>query len=102
MLINSVGQDAGWIGLTLRNAAGHDTGARVHLLSDPDGPQLWRRARRDGSYASANDPRVLIGLGAQPPMRVDLEIHWPSGAVTLHRDLVTGRYHHVSESGNHR
>ena len=41
-------------------------------------PALWRRARADGSYASANDPRVLVGLGAStdaPRVRVI----WPDG-----------------------
>ena len=37
-------------------------GARVAVMS-ADGRTLWRRARSDGSYASANDPRVLFGLG---------------------------------------
>jgi hypothetical protein len=39
---------------------------------------LWRRVRSDGSYASANDPRVLVGLGsAAGPLRVRVE--WPDG-----------------------
>jgi hypothetical protein len=39
---------------------------------------LWRRARSDGSYASANDPRVLVGLGTSTdPVR--LRVSWPSG-----------------------
>ena len=38
-------------------------GARVEVIRKSGGP-LWRRARSDGSYASANDPRVLVGLGA--------------------------------------
>ena len=53
------------------------TGARVGVFRD-DGPTLWRRARSDGSYASANDPRVLVGLGdaaTVPRVRVT----WPSG-----------------------
>ena len=37
-------------------------GTRVGLFRD-DGPPRWRRVRSDGSYASANDPRVLVGLG---------------------------------------
>ena len=43
-------------------------GARVEIVR-ADAPTLWRRARADGSYASANDPRVLVGLGAsaEPP-----------------------------------
>ena len=28
-----------------------------------DEKSLWRRVRADGSYCSANDPRVLCGLG---------------------------------------
>ena len=40
--------------------------------------RLWRRARSDGSYASANDPRVLVGLGmsADP---VTVRVQWPDG-----------------------
>jgi hypothetical protein len=38
----------------------------------------WRRVRSDGSYASANDPRVLVGLGeSAAPVRVRIE--WPGG-----------------------
>ena len=52
-------------------------GARVAVLRG-SGPALWRRARSDGSYASANDPRVLVGLGESseaPRVRVQ----WPDG-----------------------
>ena len=43
-------------------------------------PTMWRRVRSDGSYASANDPRVLVGLGdlAEAP---DVRVRWPSGRV---------------------
>ena len=37
-------------------------GARVGVIRS-DGSKLWRRVRSDGSYGSANDPRVLVGLG---------------------------------------
>ena len=64
LLINEVGSGANWIGLRLIGAAGRDMlGARVEVQRSA-GPTLWRRARSDGSYASANDPRVLIGLGS--------------------------------------
>ena len=44
-------------------ARGRDMlGARVEVVR-ADGVTLHRRARADGSYASANDPRVLVGLG---------------------------------------
>ena len=79
LLINNVGHRNRWIGLRLVGGAGSRDmlGARVGVFRD-DGPTLWRRARSDGSYASANDPRVLVGLGdaaTVPRVRVT----WPSG-----------------------
>jgi hypothetical protein len=54
-------------------------GARVEVIRK-NAPALWRRARSDGSYASANDPRVLVGLGegTDPPA---VRVHWPDGRV---------------------
>jgi hypothetical protein len=52
-------------------------GARVGLVLS-DGSTRWRRVRSDGSYASANDPRVLFGLGESgQPTR--LRVQWPHG-----------------------
>ena len=65
-------------------------GARVAIMR-PDSPTLWRRARADGSYASANDPRVLVGLGpaaAAPRVRVI----WPGGLVEEWTDVPIDRY----------
>jgi enediyne biosynthesis protein E4 len=47
-------------------------------LTRSNGPALWRRARADGSYGSANDPRVLAGLGTstQAPR---VRVIWPDG-----------------------
>jgi len=53
-------------------------GARVAVFRDGE-PVLWRRARTDGSYVSANDPRVLVGLGASAS--VDrVRVVWPDGS----------------------
>ena len=51
-------------------------GARVGVFRSA-GPPLWRRARADGSYASANDPRVLVGLGDAATVR-RVQVVWPS------------------------
>ncbi|MFN0119035.1 MAG: ASPIC/UnbV domain-containing protein, partial [Blastocatellia bacterium] len=52
-------------------------GARVAIRLSPQ-RTLWRRARADGSYLSANDPRVLAGLATA--RRVEsVTVHWPSG-----------------------
>ena len=65
LLVNEVGSRNRWLGLRL---VGGDPprdmlGARVGVFR-AGGPPLWRRARTDGSYASAHDPRVLVGLGS--------------------------------------
>jgi len=79
LLVNKVGSRAHWLGLRLVGTSGRDMlGARVSVVR-PGQPVLWRRARADGSYGSANDPRVLVGLGnsaAAPAVRV----RWPDGS----------------------
>ena len=101
LLINEVGHDRRWLGLRLvgdppggpRRGGERDMpGARVEFVRD-GAPSLWRRARADGSYASANDPRVLAGLGdaAAPPVLV--RVTWPSGDVEEWTDpLPVDRY----------
>jgi len=79
LLMNNIGNRNHWIGLRLVDQrAGRDLlGARVEVVRS-DGTVLTRRARSDGSYASANDPRVLVGLGTAreaPGIRV----RWPDG-----------------------
>lgn len=65
-------------------------GARVGIVR-ADGSTLWRRARADGSYASANDPRVLVGLGpSAKPVRV--RIVWPDGRTEEWGDVPVNRY----------
>lgn len=79
LLINTVGNRQHWLGLRL---VGSDVprdmlGARVGV-SRGSGPTLWRRVHADGSYASANDPRVLVGLGSSTE-RPKVEVRWPDG-----------------------
>ena len=52
-------------------------GARVRSAT-AGAVTLWRRARADGSYASANDPRVLWG-SATAAGAVGVRVPWPSG-----------------------
>ena len=78
LLVNELGARKHWVGLRLVTAEGRDAlGARVAVIG-PEGVSRWRRSRADGSYASANDPRVLVGLGDHDgPVRVRIE--WPRG-----------------------
>jgi len=86
LLVNDVG-DVGsrhhWLGLRLvgKQAPRDMVGARVEITRAARGDgapaKFWRRARADGSYASANDPRALVGLGdsSEP---VNVLVWWPS------------------------
>ena len=55
------------------------------------GPTLRRRARADGSYASANDPRVLVGLGDTPKIE-KVRVEWPDGNAEAWTDVPVDRY----------
>ena len=97
LLVNGIGNRNPWLGLRLvgRDAPRDMLGARVAVVL-ADGTTLWRRSRSDGSYASANDPRVLVGLGAtaEPPL---VRVTWPSGRVEEWRDVPLGRYTTLTE-----
>ena len=112
LLINNIGNRNHWVGLRLvgetaaapmmktgrglaapkpRGDGGRDMlGARVGVIRS-SGPVLWRRARADGSYASANDPRVLVGLGRSME-RPRIRVVWPSGHAEEWADLAIDRY----------
>ena len=82
LLINQLGRRNHWLGVRLVGSPDRPRdmlGARVAFVRR-SGPTLWRRAHADGSYASANDPRVLVGLGAsaEPPR---VRVLWPSGRI---------------------
>ena len=88
-----------WLGLRLggppKGGPSDRVGARVEVIRAKGG-SLWRRARADGSYASANDPRVLVGLGDDPgPVRV--RVRWPSGRNETFPDVMVDRYITLTE-----
>lgn len=81
LLTNQLGRRNHWLGLTLlgdQKGPRDMLGARVAVIT-ADGRTLWRRAHADGSYASANDPRVLVGLG-QSVGRPRARVIWPDGS----------------------
>jgi hypothetical protein len=92
LLVNTVGSQQSWAGLRLvpRHARRDALGARVRITRG-DGRVLWRRARADGSYASANDPRVLAGLGSTGGP-IDVQVQWPDGAAESWRGIPARRY----------
>jgi hypothetical protein len=98
LLLNSVGQDRHWLGLRLVGGEpGRDMLGAVARLLRPGSPvsgspEPQRRARSDGSYCSARDPRVIFGLGddSEP---VAVEVLWPDGSRETFGNLAVDHYH---------
>ncbi|HEY0764500.1 MAG TPA: CRTAC1 family protein [Pyrinomonadaceae bacterium] len=91
LLLNQVGNKNHWLGLRLVGKSGRDMlGAQVEIVITEKNT-LRRRVRTDGSYLVGNDPRVLVGLGANTRVP-KLRVHWPDGTVEELKDLQTDRY----------
>ncbi|MEX0914395.1 MAG: CRTAC1 family protein [Wenzhouxiangellaceae bacterium] len=93
LLMNRTITEHHWLGLRLLTADGQRDalGARVTVFL-PDGRQLTRRAATDGSYLSASDPRVLVGLGGNREP-VSVEVRWPGGESERWQGLAPDNYH---------
>jgi len=92
LLLNTVGNRNHWLGLRLVGKKyGRDMlGARVEIVIAKNN-SLRRRARTDGSYLSANDPRVLVGLGNST--QVDkVRVQWPDGTIEEWKPNLVDRY----------
>lgn len=92
LLINEIGSRSHWVGLrTVGGQPPRDmVGACVGIVR-VDGSILWRRTRADGSYASSNDSRVLVGLGRSAGA-VRVRVAWPDGRAEEWREVSADRY----------
>ena len=97
LLVNTVGNRQHWIGLrTVGPSGARDMlGTRVAVIRK-NGPPLWRRARSDGSYASANDPRVLVGV-ADAVEAPRVRVQWPDGRTEEWTEVAIDRWTTIRE-----
>lgn len=102
LLRNDEGSDSHWIGLTLYNEHGHANpiGAQV-AVTHSGGTRQVRRVHSDGSYVSASDPRILVGLGKSAGP-VDLIVTWPAGGKERWRGLAVNQYHRIKAGEGHK
>ena len=61
-------------------------------------PTQWRRVRTDGGFASANDPRLLVGLGGDTAID-RVEVNWPDGSVEVWTEVPIDAYTTLSKGG---
>ena len=82
---NLAGREAWRLAVELGGASSE--GARV-TLGDTDSSTSRLAvavSRRNSSYASANDARIVFGLGrGQPPKELVLDVRWPGGETSRH------------------
>ena len=97
LLLNESGNRNHWLGLRLVDKTGRDMlGASVEVVVTKN-KILRRRVRTDGSYLSANDPRVLVGLGNATRVEA-VRVRWPDGAIDELRAPPVDRYMTIKQS----
>jgi hypothetical protein len=95
LLVNQVGAATPWLGLRILSGTAQidHPGTKIELIrSEP--PILLRRSHTDGSFMSARDPRVILGLGDTAAVTEKVRISWPSGRQAL-LSVPTGRYTNI-------
>lgn len=97
LLRNDVGAAASWIGLRLLTGKpSQDALGAVVEVVGAKSPALVRRVATDGSYCSANDPRILLGLGAATSP-VTVRVTWPDGRRETFAGLTARSYHTLTK-----
>jgi hypothetical protein len=96
LLRNDSGSDGDWLGLLLHgNKSNRDAiGARVAVRTADR--VMVREVRRNASYLSASDPRLIFGL-LENEVVAQVEIRWPSGIVQVLHDAPGGKYLVIEE-----
>ncbi len=99
LLRNRAGEGNRWIGLKLvgRTSNRDAVGARVSW--SVDGVRRTRHLNGGGSYLSAHDPRLILGLGSKGKLDW-VEIEWPLPSSTVQRltDLTVNQYVTIEEA----
>ena len=92
VLMNESAQDNHWLGLRILDGRAPRDALQARVeVTFAGGRRVVRRVQTDGSYASAGDPRVLIGLGpAAAPVTV--RVVWPQGTTGEFRNVAIDRY----------
>jgi hypothetical protein len=91
LLRNNIGSRGAWLGLDVRRKTGAPAiGARVQVRFT-DGSSRWFSVRTDGSYASARDPRILVGLERGKKLK-EVRVNWLNGMPETWTGLPRAQY----------
>ena len=76
--------------------SGHGALVRITLA---DGKTLLRHCQTDGSYLSASDVRVHVGIGSNTSVK-SVEVTWPSGTKTTLTDVPVDKSSTITEGAS--
>lgn len=81
-----------WVGFRLLGKEQHRdmVGTKI-TIEHSKGQMVHRQVRNDGSFASANDPRLLVGLGTGVHT-VHVRVLWPDGKQERWPEMTVNRY----------
>ena len=79
LILRNNGTKNHWLGITLVGSKSNrqGIGARVTIVDGTDRRQIFDVSTA-GSYLSANDPRIIAGIGIASEIKL-VEVNWPSG-----------------------
>ncbi len=97
VLQNTTSETTGhqWLGLDLRQGGVIALGAKASLIIGD--VEQSRRVRTSGSYASANDPRIVFGLGDSELATADVRVVWTDGTTETFPALPLNAYYTLEQ-----
>lgn len=97
LLLNQIGNKNHWLGLKLigKDRKRDALGSKIEIFISVKNI-LRRRVKTDGSYSSAHDPRVLVGLGKNEKIE-KVRVTWASGQIEEWKSLPIDKYSTLME-----
>ena len=98
VVLRNEGTKNHWIGVALRGTKSNKQGIGSRVtVTDNSGRKQVFDVSTSGSYLSANDPRIVAGLGNATAVK-SIEVRWPSGKVQTINVPAIDRYLIVTEN----
>jgi hypothetical protein len=85
-----------WVRLELRGTRSNRDAIGARIEVEAGGRTIYRQRKGGYSLESANDPRVLVGIGTADEV-TKLTVRWPSGAVSSQERLKADRSYSIVE-----
>jgi enediyne biosynthesis protein E4 len=96
LLQNITAQVGHWFEFNLIGTKSNRDGLGSLVTVDAGGLKQVRLCTTAGSYMSASDKRVHVGIGAAT-VAESVTVHWPSGHIDTYRDLTADRQYTLRE-----